>query len=97
MTEQNVSSTDATRNIDGNSPNLTGLDRLDLQDLLIRKTQQLEMLRALRIEAEEILADMGGFADELMDELLADMTEQQWAVQAGLMQVDALVPERQTA
>lgn len=88
MTEQNVSNTDASRNIefaDTNALHLAPLSVLDLRDLSSRKAQQLEMLRTVRINAEDDLLDAARGDVELMDELIMDMEEQCTAVMEELL------------
>jgi len=88
MTEQNVSNTGATGNegfADINALHLGPLSTLDLRDLLARKTQQREMLRAVRINAEDALRDAARGDVELMDELIMDMDEQCGAVLVELL------------
>ncbi|RUP23805.1 MAG: hypothetical protein EKK45_27885 [Curvibacter sp.] len=88
MATHNVSSTETTGNTefaDINALHLAPLSVLDLRDLRARKTQQLEMLRAVRINAEDDLLDAAHGDVELMDELIMDVEEQCSAVLAELM------------
>jgi len=88
MATHNVNSTETTGNTefaDINALHLAPLSVLDLRDLRARKTQQLEMLRAVRINAEDDLLDAARGDAELMDELITDMEEQCAAVLAELM------------
>ena len=81
---------------DINALHLAPLCPLDLRDLLAKKTEQREMLEALRINAAECLRDAAAGDSELMDELIQDMQTQCAAVLAELLKRLATADGRNT-